>query len=129
MSKSASLSDKKFKLNVDIAKLESEVDIQKINDWTDKKYDNGAKMTPAEMSFYVAGEVFNERRVHSQHWLQSVYTKVCKEFKNNPRLAVIERYPLKAKATEQEKQMWLTAMNIQIAAFLSNDVELVFKKK
>lgn len=83
MSKSASLSDKKFKLNVDIAKLESEVDIQKINDWTDKKYDNGAKMTPAEMSFYVAGEVFNERRVHSQHWLQSVYTKVCKEFKES----------------------------------------------
>ncbi len=129
MSKSASLSDKKFKLNVDIAKLESEVDIQKINDWTDNKYDSPNKMSPAESSFYTAGDVFPERRVHTQHWLQSVYAKVCEEFKNNPHLAVIEWIPLSAKATEQEKKDWLNAMNIQISAFLSSKVELVFKKK
>lgn len=123
-----SLSERKFKQRVNIAKLESEVDVQSINEWTDKKFDSPNKMSPAESSFHTAGEVFPNRQVHSQHWLQSVYAKVCEEFKNNPHLAVIEWIPLSAKATDAEKKEWLVAMNVQIAAFLSNKVELVFKK-
>ena len=123
------LDEQLFDAEVKVARAESQRDV-----WT--TVEGGTKyqqdvIEHISSAFYYAGHLFNARIVPCVPFLRAV-DKVIREDKDTTitgSLCVLAKYPRKQKATPQDDSMWLRAMNVEIAAFLSPDVELVFKDK
>jgi len=113
--------------------IEAEEQILKIIDWAiqqDEYYGKlKIKCEHETRSYSQAQNTIYKNEFNPANWLRAV-ERIVKEYEKYPqKLAVIQRFPKVKNATEKDKSDWLFSMNIQIAAYIGNDVELVYKKK
>ena len=117
----------------ELAIVEAEEQILKIVDWAirqDEYYGKLKIICEHETRSYSQAErgTFYKGEMNPANWLRAV-ERIVKEYEKYPqKLAVIQRFTKTKNATEKDKRDWLLSMNMQISAYIGNDVELVYKK-
>lgn len=111
----------------------NEIQILKIIDWTTDKdierYRLKMSCQHVSHSYSDAEGVIPRSELNPANWLRAV-ERIAKANEQYPhKLAVIQRFPKKKDATDEDKKEWLRQMNVQVKEYIGNDVELVYKAK